>query len=555
MSFLLGLGAALTLAAAPVAQADPAFEVTAEPDRVAPGEEAVFTVKVTTGAGAERFGLRFAGLSGYQGRPLWPLLDVASAATHEGLGEFRSAAGPSPGAAPSCSRFEFPATRGFVFEGSTWAWLELPAHSVSRVRMAATASSAAPRVGERYGISVTTFNGDAQHSGGTLDSPGPLPAPTLPPADGPRGVWLDGSIEPDGYALGHAPCPPHLSLVREPITFRGRTDPPLPGQMVTIEGGPRSASAPAAIGTAVVGDDGTFTFGPWTPPAAGDYELRAVYRSQQPEFTDDHMEPALGFHYLPAFRGVESIVDWTRVRGRVAAVRIGCPVSCSGVLRLRRGRVLWGRRSFSFPEAGVTVVRVRLNRRAQAALARRAPMTVRAEHVRAGRVRHAEPIELRTRRTNTIYRANRRLFLLARKRMDPRDYACQIMPSNWSNRPEDQYIRLMITTLDRDVRSLAHRLIRRARAQRWARIGVTSPRFSYADFLTIARAIGGRSPRPGVYSDITFPRDGRTCPTHVLSVSSRADAETKAWAYGIRDRFGEDRVRVYELPPDAIIPG
>jgi hypothetical protein len=406
---VIALGVAAAISAAP-AQADPTIEFSVSPERVAPGDPITYKVTIKTGAEAERFGLSVGPrpVDQADGRPRWPLVKSAEIA-YDGPGTAQYSY-VTPAAALGCSVLGFRPTRGAVHEGSVTVWLELPAGTTSTLTFTGDTAYAAliPRIGEVYGLGFRTRNDDWDgRTGGTLDAPGTLPAPVTQPANGPRGVWLSLAPEPPSVAIEYWPCPA-FPVVREPIVVRGRTDPALPGHTVLIEGGDRASKTRQIFGSAVVGGDGTFTFGPWTPPATGDYELRAIYRSQSPDFVDDVMEGAHAFRYeapappavlAPPVSSAVALASRATVRRGIARVRMACPKTattrCRGRLRLRRDSTTWGRGTFSVAPGKAHTLRLRLSRAARAVLARRRSVRVQVDLMQQGAAPRTLPLSLR----------------------------------------------------------------------------------------------------------------------------------------------------------------
>ena len=383
----------VALLASPAAAhaADPTFKVDVSKQQVAPGDEVLYTVTIETGAEAERFTLAFNTRSAgvVAGHPTATLVAPSMRGSYDGPGNgaFMYVV-PSP--LPPCSQLGF-ADRTTHAE-TVRALLDLPANSTSRVRLPMHVSRLIPRPGEQYVVTIDAVNDDRPD--GTLSTPGPLSAPPLSAADGPRGVWLAAATEPASLPLRHGndpPCTSDLPVVRDRgITVTGQADPALPGQQVVVEAGARGGPGPEVVGTATVGDDGTFAFGPWRPPAPGDYELRVAYRSQQPEYADDATDHAVGFRYEVSPPPAPETTDGdptaifgrrARVRRGIARVRIGCPIpaarSCTGTLRLTHRRRKVGTRAFSVSPGRAVTLRVRLNRRGRALSRRHPRLTVR----------------------------------------------------------------------------------------------------------------------------------------------------------------------------------
>ena len=272
----------LALGAAPARAADPRFEASLGPDRIAFGEadpEARLTIE--TGAEAETFEVGVGASSGeftdLDGRNAgFSLFAIGCAEPRlEGPGTLGRSACAVPALA-SCNRTFLKAFHGAP-DGSSSHEVSVGPRTRTTFVVRGSQARDAPWPASRYQARFFL-------RGGTLDGDRVIDTPRIAPA-GRTGVRIALRVEPAGGGL----CQP-APEIRGPVTVRGRTDPSLAGQEIVLRTATEEDREPRDLARVRVADDGTFTFAGWRPEP-GYREVAAQYTSQRPELADDFSAP------------------------------------------------------------------------------------------------------------------------------------------------------------------------------------------------------------------------------------------------------------------------
>lgn len=263
--------------------------------------------------------------------------------------------------------------------------VEIPANTTSTVALAATPAGDAPWPGMDLAVDFQV---------GPPTAPGQSVRSISPQNSGLHGVPISVSTDPAGEPYGCGLSTPPSVAFGKPVLVRGRADPVIAGQLLTIRAA-RGRQAPAELATVRVGEGGLFSY-LWQPAVPGEYAVGAFYRSQSAQLTDDFSN-AMRLRIAPpttrppsrvapsALTAVPRVRCSGRrcvivVRGRISRPRAVPACTGTGRLRVAAGR----RRVLSVPVTVARTCRYRVVRRFTLPSERRRFITVRVSYLGDG---------------------------------------------------------------------------------------------------------------------------------------------------------------------------